>query len=153
MHHQAQVGSRGNARLSRAAFTLIELLVVIAIIAILAALLLPALGRAKERARITQCLSNLRQLGGGLKMYVDDNNGTFPPHANMHGAQPQPPEREVYSAALGGRDQQPAYAHCAKATHRPLYPYIPQVVRPRPRLAARVRHAVDFRFRGDRGLD
>ena len=108
--------------LGRTGFTLIELLVVIAIIAILAALLLPALGRAKECARITQCLSNLRQLGGGLKMYVDDNNSTFPPHANKPG--PPAPGREVYSATLGGRDALPPYRYCAPATNRPLYHYI-----------------------------
>jgi len=62
----------------RAAFTLIELLVVIAIIGVLVGLLMPVVGKAKESGRSTACLSNLRQMGIALQVYVQDNNNRLP---------------------------------------------------------------------------
>ena len=78
------LGARGQgcARLAcavrRGGFTLIELLVVIAIIGVLAALLFPALGRAKEKGRLTTCMSNLRQVNLAIRLYADDNAQSLP---------------------------------------------------------------------------
>jgi prepilin-type N-terminal cleavage/methylation domain-containing protein/prepilin-type processing-associated H-X9-DG protein len=68
--------------LRRRAFTLIELLVVIAIIAILASILFPVFGRARENARRSSCLSNVKQLGLGMMQYMQDFDEVYPTHYN-----------------------------------------------------------------------
>jgi len=79
MAHSSQLSDQPTPPPARRGFTLIELLVVIAIIAILAAILFPVFAHAREKARQTSCLSNLRQLATGMAMYAEDSDGLYPP--------------------------------------------------------------------------
>jgi len=86
----------------RRAFTLIELLVVIATIALLAAILFPVFSMVRDRARGTACMSNQRQIGIALTMYLNDKGEKFPPyivgeHAAYYGTTPASPEERAWT--------------------------------------------------------
>ena len=95
------------------AFTLIELLVVIAIIGILAALLLPVLNRAKDRAQNATCISNLKQWGVTWRIYADDNNDSF-----MTGTSVDWARGAWVLSVTNGYPQKPPLLLCPKATDR-----------------------------------
>jgi prepilin-type processing-associated H-X9-DG protein len=109
---------------------LIELLVVIAIIAVLASLLLPALSKAKQHAYMVKCISNLHQIGIGMKMYVDENRDTFPPadasqFAVQSGQPGLPNPNYIHRWALGGIDGTNALMGPLPASReRLLAPYV-----------------------------
>ena len=106
---------------NRLGFTLIELLVVIAIISILASLLLPTLARSKERALVTTCLNNLRQIGIAMKIRNDDHDGRFPAESVDNGAGLQMSTQE----SIGGFDPQPIFNLAfLPAKARPLFNYL-----------------------------
>jgi len=86
-----------NIRKPRTAFTLIELLVVIAIISILAAILFPVFARARENARRASCISNLKQIGLGIMMYVQDYDEKYPPRGYATPDTQVPPDGIWYS--------------------------------------------------------
>jgi prepilin-type N-terminal cleavage/methylation domain-containing protein/prepilin-type processing-associated H-X9-DG protein len=120
----------------RKGFTLIELLVVIAIIAILAAILFPVFARAREKARQTSCLSNVKELGLSTLMYIQDYDETYPywdrfapadqmPDAPAAAVYPYVKNDQIYVCPSGGipqDDPRPGWSHYGWATPEYVFP-------------------------------
>ena len=101
----------------KSGFTLIELLVVIAIIAILAAMLLPALAKAKEKARSINCVSNMKQWALAWRLYTDDNRGSFSTGQNITGGAVR---GQWVEALVKTYSQKPDLLHCPSANGEPI---------------------------------
>lgn len=110
-------------RRARCGFTIVELLVVIAIISVLIAILLPALGAARQRARIAACGSQLRQLGVGMTLYLEDHDRALPQAA--YPPVPGAPPRVIGSLFGGKAGRLPFFGlNQVGISGRPLNPYV-----------------------------
>jgi prepilin-type N-terminal cleavage/methylation domain-containing protein len=106
--------TRGGHSVLQEAFTLIELLVVIAIISILAALLLPGLAKAKSRGHRTACVSNLKQLSLGFRLWANDNDSRYPWHLEpSDGGTKTVTEAWRHFAVISNEIVTPRVLHCA----------------------------------------